>query len=84
MDIKIRGYIDRRKLVVNFGQFVYPVAGESMRYRGWMGSIAIFACYKHYFIRLYGNMLQHPSNNISNGIPHIKIVVQSLSHIALV
>ena len=27
---KILGYIDRRKLVVNFGQFIYPVGGEGM------------------------------------------------------
>ena len=48
------------------GQFVHPVGGEGIGYRGrGIGGIIILASCEHHFIREHENLGQYPRNNIS-------------------
>ena len=41
------------------------LTGENLSSREWMGIIVILASCEYHFIRVYENLVQHPSNNIS-------------------
>ena len=46
------------------GQFVHTI-GEGMWLRGWMGVSSFLSRCEDHFIRVYENLVQHPSNDIS-------------------
>ena len=51
-------------------QFVHPGGGEGIGQRGLIGDIVILASCVHHFTSVVGNLVQHPSNNISIVFPY--------------
>ncbi len=47
------------------GQIVYPLGGKGIGVKLWMWGIVINASWNDYFIRVYENLVQHPSIYIS-------------------
>ena len=46
------------------GQFVHPLGGVGIRYRGWMWGIVILATFEYYFSKVHENLVKHPCKNI--------------------
>ncbi len=68
---RIRGYIDRGKFFVCFyGPHLFSVHSSSRRGGDEIkmvdGGIVILASCEYHFIRVHENLVQHPSNFISN------------------